>query len=263
VIKPVSGVSGAGLRAYPPPADEGKKKGAQPGTATPPDRMPAMSGFKQGTERGPYRLPSGIRAVFLDALGTMIELEPPWVHLADELRIPLTGRVERAVRAEMSYYRAHSQEGRDPASLDDLRRRCAEVLSTELGREVAVDAMMASIRFRAYPDVAPALRALRESGRRLLCVSNWDVSLRAVLDRCGLAAALDDIVTSAEVGARKPDPAIFRVALDRARCEPQEAVHVGDTPGEDVAGAKAAGIPALLLDRDGGGDLASLAELLP
>ena len=167
------------------------------------------------------------------------------------------------MRAEMAYYRDHSDEGRDPESLADLRRRCAAVLSRELGREVPVETMMASIRFHAFDDAPPALAVLRARGLILVCVSNWDVSLPRVLERCGLGRVLDGVLTSAAVGARKPDPAIFEAALELAGCRADEAVHVGDTAAEDVAGARAAGIRALLLDREGGGDLASLAELPP
>jgi putative hydrolase of the HAD superfamily len=191
------------------------------------------------------------RAVLLDALGTLVELEPPWTRMGDEA----------AWRTEMAYYREHAIEGTDAESLAALRARCAELLSRELGREVDVETMMSAIRFRAYPDAAPALEALRGRGLTLVCVSNWDVSLGDVLARCGLADSLDAVVTSAAVGAAKPDPAIFRAALEVAGCAPGEALHVGDTESEDVAGARAAGIEALLIDRNGGGQLASLAEI--
>jgi putative hydrolase of the HAD superfamily len=198
------------------------------------------------------------RAIFLDALGTLIELEPPWVHLREALGdgVP-DDRLRAAVRAEMRYYRDHSDEGRDPASLADLRRRCTEVLSAELGRTVDADTLMGAIRFRPYDDAVPALEALRRRGLTLVCVSNWDCSLSAVLERCGLGDPLDRILTSAATGARKPDPAIFRTALEAAGCAPTEALHVGDTPEEDLEGARAAGVRALLLDRaapsNGGG----------
>lgn len=197
------------------------------------------------------------RCVLLDALGTLVRLEPPWDHLDGEPSEPL----ERAFRAEMSYYREHSDEGRDPDSLAALRRRCAAILSAELGREVAVEEMMAAIRFRAYPDAAPALAELRALGVRLVCVSNWDYSLPDVLARVGLGDELDGVVTSAAVGARKPDPRLFEAALEVAGCAADEALHVGDTPTEDVEGAKAAGIRALLIDRDGGGDIESLRAI--
>src|SRR5919197_169513 len=147
-----------------------------------------------------------VRCVLLDALGTLIELEPPAPRLAAELGIEVDERVERAVRAEMRYYREHSDEGRDPVSLAALRRRCAAVLSGELGREVSAEQLMAAIRFRAYADAEPALAELRGLGRRLVCVSNWDCSLPDVLARTGLAGYLAGVATSAAVGARKPAP---------------------------------------------------------
>src|SRR5262249_53641201 len=101
------------------------------------------------------------RAVTLDALGTLVELEPPWEN-ADALgnSIPAE-RLEAAFRAEMAYYRDHSHEGADRSSLADLRRRCAEILSRELDRPVDAEQLMSAIRFNAYPDAAPALDALR------------------------------------------------------------------------------------------------------
>jgi putative hydrolase of the HAD superfamily len=222
--------------------------------------MPTVGVLKQGFG-GVAKRPEEVRAVFLDALGTLVELEPPWVHLAESMGVEADDRLVSAARAEMAFYKAHSHEGGDADSLADLRARCAAVLSGELGREVDVGTMMGAIRFRAYPDAAPALDELRGRGARLVCVSNWDCSLAEVLKRCGLGEALDGVVTSAEAGARKPDPAIFTPALAMARVEPGEAVHVGDTVDEDVKGARAAGIRGLHLDRGGGGDIASLAEL--
>ena len=192
----------------------------------------------------------------------MVELEPPWIGLREATggQIP-EQRLVAAVKAEMAYYREHSHEGRDPASLAELRERCAAVLSEHLGRNVDAETLVDAIRFQAYPDAAPALVALRDHGLRLVCVSNWDCSLGEVLERCGLAAYLDGAVSSAEAGALKPDPAIFAPALELAGCEPGEALHVGDTPEEDLAGARAAGIEAVLIDRAGGGDIALLDEL--
>jgi putative hydrolase of the HAD superfamily len=202
------------------------------------------------------------KAVLLDALGTLVDLEPPWVHLAVELGAEADEGMVKAVRAEMDYYKQHAHEGTDARALADLRDRCAGVLTRELGSDVSVEQMMAAIRFRPYPDALPALEALRSRGLRLVCVSNWDISLTDVLELCGLLEALEGVVTSAAAGARKPDPAIFEVALEVAGVAATEALHVGDTEEEDVSGARAAGIPVLLLDRDGGGDIASLEDVV-
>lgn len=201
-------------------------------------------------------------AVLFDALGTLVELEPPWpllrAALASRHGIELPEEeAKQAMLAEMTYYKAHHHEGVDEQSLADLRRRCAAVLRdrlpqvARLSEDDLVEALMASLRFRPYPDAAPALGRLRLAGVRAAAVSNWDVSLRGVLSQIGLGGLFDDIVVSAEVGARKPDPAIVEAALRRLRCPAGKALMVGDSPETDVAGAQAAGVRAVLLDRAG------------
>jgi putative hydrolase of the HAD superfamily len=98
----------------------------------------------------------------------------------------------------------------------------------------------------------PALTAARSRGQRLVVVSNWDASLHGVLRALGLEPLLDGILTSAEAGARKPASAIFEQALTVAGAGPKQAIHVGDSLEEDVAGARAAGIEPVLVRRDGG-----------
>jgi putative hydrolase of the HAD superfamily len=107
------------------------------------------------------------------------------------------------------------------------------------------------VRFRAYPEVPAVLEALRAAGARPGFVSNWDVSLHHVLDRTRLRDLVDAVVISAELGAAKPDPAIFRAALERLGATAGEAMHVGDSMEHDVAGARAAGLDAVLVARDG------------
>ncbi len=206
--------------------------------------------------------PKHYRACLIDALGTMVRLLPPWEQVDPEAVAGIEpDRVERAFRAEMAHYADHADQGRDPDSLAALRRHCAELLSSELGRRIEVATMMDAIAFEAYPDVTPALGRWRERGLRIVCVSNWDYELGAVLERIGLASELDGVITSAGAGARKPDPAIFKPALRIADCQASEAFHVGDSD-EDVLGARAAGIDVVRIDREGGGDVSSLAEIV-
>ena len=204
-----------------------------------------------------------IDAVLLDGLGTLVALEPPWPRLVERLRdargveLSLVD-AKRAFRAEIAYYRAHHQEGRDPGALADLRRRCAEVLRAQLpaqavealSLEQLTAAMLDALRFGAYHEVPAALAWLRARGLTLVVVSNWDVSLPVVLRNVGLEGMVDAVVTSAEVGHPKPAPEIFAAALALAGCAPGRAVHVGDSLDQDIHGALAAGIPAVLLRRD-------------
>ena len=215
------------------------------------------------------------RAVLLDALGTLVELRPP----GPRLRRVLAGegfevseeRAAAGFAAEIAYYLDHHLEGSDPAALDDLRDRCAEALMEGLGVQglghaTARRAMLASLEFAAYPDAEPALRTLRERGLRLVIASNWDCSLPDFLGPTGLLGLVDGVVTSAAAGAAKPAPAVFERALALARVEHGEAVHVGDSLLNDVEGARAAGIRALLVTREGPAPagvqaMGSLAEL--
>ena len=206
------------------------------------------------------RLP---RAVLLDALGTLLRLEPPGPALRDALArrgVEVgTATARRAMEAEIAFYRAHMLEGRDAAGLARLRRRCAAVLARELGDAVrALDpaaveaALLEALRFRPWDDAAPALSAMARRGTRLVVVSNWDVSLHERLAESGLAAHLHAAVASAEAGVAKPDPAIFHRALELAGVRAAEALHAGDSLAEDVQGARAAGIDAVLVRRGPG-----------
>jgi putative hydrolase of the HAD superfamily len=203
-----------------------------------------------------------IRAVLLDGMGTLLRLVPPAPALAKALGVDLA-TAEHAFRAEVDYYLEHQLEGSDVAKLADLRSRAAAVLADAAGVDPAgaEDALMGSLRFEAFEDAAPALMDLRERGLRLVVVSNWDSSLMDILGGLGLLPLVDGVITSAEVGAAKPDPAIFEAGLAAAGCTAAEAVHVGDSVVHDVEGAQAAGIRALLLAREGGGDLRALGEL--
>ncbi len=221
--------------------------------------------------------------LLLDALGTLLELQAPApalrAQLAERFEISVTEeQAQVALAAEIAYYRAHLDEGRDTGSLAALRTRCAAVLREALApsRELAAiderdltDTLLASLRFRPFDDVRPALQAAKARGRRLVVVSNWDVSLHEVLERLELTPFLDGVVTSAQAGARKPAPAIFEQALAIADAGAGDAVHVGDSLEEDVAGAGNAGIEPILVRRNGRPGppgvrtISSLSELEP
>ena len=100
-----------------------------------------------------------------------------------------------------------------------------------------------------FDDVVPVLRALRRAGARLAIVSNWDSGLPALLDRLGLASWFDAIVVSHLEGMEKPRPELFLRAITRLQGAPGEALHVGDVPELDGAGAQAAGIASVIVDR--------------
>ena len=200
------------------------------------------------------------RAVLIDALGTLVELQPPAPRLQAllaEAGFEVTEeRAAAGFGAEIGYYLAHHLEGSDHDSLEDLRDRCATALLAalelpELDHATARRVMLAALEFEPYPDAARALAALRERGLRLVIASNWDCSLPDWLGPTGLLELVDGVTTSADVGTAKPRPEVFIRALELAGVEAAEAVHVGDSLANDVEGARAAGLRAVLVQRDG------------
>lgn len=100
-----------------------------------------------------------------------------------------------------------------------------------------------------YADVLPALRSWQQQGIELGIVSNFDTRLYPVLEQLQLTPFFTSITISSEVGAAKPEPAIFAVALEKHNCEPTAAWHIGDSTLEDYQGAKASGLRGIWIDR--------------
>jgi len=100
-----------------------------------------------------------------------------------------------------------------------------------------------------YPDIHASLTQWRAQEIELGVLSNFDSRLHTVLPALGLADFFSSVTVSTEVGAAKPDPQIFKAALKKHGCSPNQAWHIGDSQKEDYEGAKAAGLRAILLKR--------------
>jgi putative hydrolase of the HAD superfamily len=188
-------------------------------------------------------------AVTVDGFGTLLRLVSPLEALRDALLEHGLEhdavQIENAFAAEASHYRPRSHLGRDPRSLEQLRRECAAVFLDTLGAELDpaefADPFVRALRFEAIPGAAETVDGLRRRGLRTAVVANWDVALHEHLRALGLTQLFDAVVTSAEAGAPKPDPRIFELALARLQASPGRAVHVGDEQS-DEEGARAAGM---------------------
>lgn len=223
------------------------------------------------------------RVITLDALGTLVALDDPVPRLvaglAERGAAVDAAQAAAALAEEIAFYRAGHDAGVDAASLARLRARCAEVLRAGLERAGAdvravdgpamVEALLGALRFTPYSDAPDALVELRAAGHRLVVVSNWDVSLHDMLRTTGLGVLVDAAISSAEARVRKPDPAIFRRALALGGAHGgggRPGLHAGDSFELDVVGARAAGLEAVLVAREGvpqdvPGDVVVLASL--
>ena len=124
--------------------------------------------------------------------------------------------------------------------------------------------------YRLFDDALPVLTELAEGGYRLGLISNFEGWLEKMLVELEVGHLFEATVISGVDGIEKPDPAIYRLALERGRVAPAQAVHVGDSMKLDIEPAHATGIQPILLDRvgryDGRGDggcptISSLKEL--
>lgn len=187
-----------------------------------------------------------VRAVFFDVGGTLLE---PWPSVGE-----VYARVARqfgmeadAARLEAAF-RAAFRTTPAVGGLTSSRREWWERVVSAVFGEVPVgffDALYDEFSlpgaWRVLPEVRESLRWARGQGWHLGIISNWDERLRPLLRRLELDD-WDSVTVSCEVGVEKPDPAIFRAALNTARVPAEWAVHVGDSEREDVQGAEAVGM---------------------
>lgn len=236
----------------------------------------------------------GIELVCLDAAGTLFHLRAALGELyaeralahglpaADHLPARLERRFHRIFAAmPRPAYRTGEREyndGVDRAWWRQLVERVFEGLGPmdfEALFDDVYERFADAAVWQLYPEVQATLAALRRAGLKLAIVSNFDARLYPVCDGLGLLTAVDSVVIAAEVGAAKPDAAIFRSALQRFAVRADHAVHVGDSWSEDALGAAGAGLLAVHLQRSGPGaesdrrpgvpvigDLAALPDLL-
>ncbi|MCC4118446.1 HAD family hydrolase [Aromatoleum toluclasticum] len=129
-----------------------------------------------------------------------------------------------------------------------------EVFAQELGLESLQPAIYQELAedltgYRLFEDVAPTLQRLRADGCRIVVCSNLAHPYAEVVRR--LLPGLDGYIFSFQVGAKKPDPAIYRAVCETLDCRPNEALFVGDSQRADVDGPRRFGMSARLIDRRG------------
>ena len=200
--------------------------------------------------------------VLLDAYGTLfapVAFGSPAAQLcqllaADGVRVA-PERAEKALYAEIAVYQKRFPFIRNERELRQLEDDVSDLVLAELAltqfpRERMRRHLLALFPFVVFPDVEPALAALRARGLTLGVVSNFNAMLDDYLEELKLRHWFSVVVSSADIGVTKPDPVIFHAALERLGANPEHAVYVGDDVRNDYHGARQAGLRAVLLNRD-------------
>ncbi len=206
-------------------------------------------------------IPPGVRAVFLDAVGTLLHPDPPpgLVYAAVGQRCG-SRRNPATIPARFAGAFAH-QERLDHATglrTDEARELArwraivAEVLDDVTDAEACFRDLYAHFArpeaWRVDPEAGPTLKALAAHGYRLGLASNFDSRLRGIADALPELEPIRHLVISSEVGWRKPAPAFFRALCHQVELKPEEVLFVGDDMVNDYQGAMAEKLVPVLFD---------------
>lgn len=222
-----------------------------------------------------FAFADAIRVVLFDAGNTLLWIDHARIaRLLTETGLPCdeasVRSAEMRARPRLDPYLASA----DKRESSETFRRYLGLFEEELGATVspagraAVLAAWPTLWSRPPQDAHGTLASLAGRGYRLGVVSNSNGTVRASLETAGLGTHLGCVLDSGDVGIEKPDPRIFAMAAERLGADASQCVHVGDLNAVDVAGARAAGMHAVLLDPDGvwppseAPRIASLSELL-
>lgn len=211
---------------------------------------------------------STIDIVFFDAGETLIHPHPSFAELFGDVcsrrGIAVDPEDVRAVQERLAPHLVDLAEdtGITQPSLDPedsrvfwgfLYRRFLEELDVDEPRLIddLYATFSASTSYKVFDDVLPVLSELEQTGFRLGLISNFEGWLQNVLVEQELGDSFEVSVISGLEGVEKPDLRIYELAIERARVEPQRAVHIGDSMAMDVRPATEVGMKAVLLDRLG------------
>ncbi len=181
-------------------------------------------------DRGASVPPGSIQHAFDRAWGVVSEAVP---HGSDRYALFPGGEEE--------WWRRVSSHAFDLCGVAADRRPPVEELRSHFARADA---------WQIFPETRDVLRNLAVGGYRLGVISNWDSRLPRLLASLDLDGHFESVIYSAAEGVEKPHPAIFAAALEAFGVSAAGAVHVGDRLEEDYAGARSAGLRAVLVRRE-------------
>ncbi len=209
------------------------------------------------------------KVIYLDAFGTLFGVKSSVGELYSQLA-HADGVATDPHAVNQAFYQSFAAAERlafpnaAPADIPELEYRWWKAIVSEtfervgaLGKFEDFEAFYAGLYsyfgtgdpWHVYFDTVPSLTRWQSMGIELGIISNFDSRLHSVLSILSLDTYFDSVTLSTEVGAAKPSHLIFQAALAKHRCKPRQAWHIGDSEAEDYAGARAAGMRAVLVAR--------------
>jgi len=209
-----------------------------------------------------------IKAIFFDWFNTLARYEPPREELHSQalrefgIEVSPEKILPGVLTADMYFFDENANspvEKRDRKERAEVYTRYQKIILSEAGVKAdqellakvlnKVEQLFKGITFTLFDDVLSTLETLKKQRFTLGLLTNLAQDMNPLCHKLGLEPYLDFVVTPQQVGADKPEPPIFLAALDRAKVEASQAVHVGDQYKLDVVGARRVGINPILIDR--------------
>lgn len=209
-------------------------------------------------------LPTSVRATVFDAVGTLIHPNPPAPIVYAEVgrrfgsrrtAAEILPRFVTAFAAEEAVDIANGLQTSEAREIKRWRRIVAQVLDDCTDGDACFHALFEHFRqpesWRCDPTAATTIQTLSHHGYALALASNYDQRLRTVAGGLAPLQLLRSLIISSEVGWRKPAPQFFQAVCQALSLPPGAIVYVGDDPANDIEGARAAGLHAVLVDPTG------------
>jgi REG-2-like HAD superfamily hydrolase len=205
-----------------------------------------------------------IKAVFFDAIDTLFKPYPDKIGMYCRIIKKTSGltisreRMTEVWQEVIEYTEkraAQERDKNDPLAWDGFNQRILKLLNYQgdlekTGGKLLYEAWSNPENFRLFEDVQLTLEMLKRRQIIINCISNEDKNLYNFFVHFHILKYFQLIVLSEEERIEKPNPKIFKLALERAGLKPSETIHVGDSLYSDYKGALKAGLVALLIDRE-------------
>ncbi|HVS35010.1 MAG TPA: HAD-IA family hydrolase [Gemmataceae bacterium] len=201
------------------------------------------------------------RAVFFDAVGTLIHPDPPAPAVYAAVAQRFGSRLDEAaiaVRFREALRRQDMLDRRSGWRTDEARERdrwraiVAEALADVSGPDACFEELYTHFArpdaWRVRPEAGPTLRGLADRGVPIGLASNFDSRLRQVAAGFPALAGVRPVVISSEVGWRKPAAQFFHAVRHAADKDANHILYIGDDRVHDYDGARSAGLLAVLFD---------------
>ena len=223
------------------------------------------------------------RWIAFDAVGTLIRATPPAGEIYHRVGRQFGSRLAAEEIARRFGQALRDSDAGDSERVDATARlvtsesrekqRWQEIVAAVIDDVTDTAACFAELfehfarsgSWSCFDEVPVALAELQAKGFRLAIASNFDSRLHAVCDGLAALREIDLRIISSEVGCRKPGRAFFEALVARTGCKSSEVLMVGDDAANDIAGARKAGLGAILINRRGSaaaGEIGNLVELL-